>query len=153
MMRHKLLTAGALALALALVVATPALANDIYKFVDEDGTVHYVDRPTGAESEERVAFVARSRTANSSSSDDSGPDWRERREARQEAERAAEEEAGQQAERDKLCRESRDRLQQYNQSRRMYRTNEQGERVYLDEAQMQEARQKVADLIEEHCNG
>ncbi len=149
MMKHKLLTAGAL----ALVIAMPALANDIYKFVDEDGTVHYVDRPTGAESEERVAFVARSRTANSSSTDDSGPDWRERRESRQEAERAAAEEAGQQAEREKLCQESRDRLQQYNQARRLYRTNEQGERVYLGDEEIQEARQKVADLIEEHCNG
>ncbi|MDJ0758255.1 MAG: DUF4124 domain-containing protein [Woeseiaceae bacterium] len=149
MMTRKLLTTGALALAIAM----PALANDIYKYVDEDGTVHYVDRPTGVESEERVAFVARSRTANSSSTDNSGPDWRERRESRQEAQRAAEEEASQQAEREKLCQESRDRLQQYNQARRLYRTDEQGERVYLDEEQIQEARQKVADLIEEHCNG
>lgn len=148
-MKHKLLIAGALALAITM----PALANDIYKYVDEDGTVHYVDRPTGAESEERVAFVARSRTANSSPSGDAGPDWRERRESRQEAERAAEEEASQQAERDKLCRESRDRLQQYNQARRLYREDEQGERVYLDEEQVAEARQKLADLIEENCNG
>ncbi len=149
MMKDKLLIAGAL----ALMIAMPALANDIYKYVDEDGTVHYVDRPTGAASEERVAFVARSRTASPSQSDDSGPDWRERRESRQDEKRAAEEEASQQAEREKLCQQSRDRLQQYNQARRLYRTDEQGERVYLDEEQVREARQKVADLIEENCNG
>ena len=149
MMKDKLLIAGALALAISM----PALANDIYKYVDEDGTVHYVDRPTGAATEERVAYVSNGRSASSSRSGDSGPDWRERRESRQEEKKAAEEEAAQKAERDKACQESRDRLQQYNQARRLYRTDEQGERVYLDEAQVEEARQKVVELIEENCNG
>ena len=148
-MKLKLLTASAIVLLMTL----PVHANDIYKYVDEDGTVHYVDRPTGAATEERVAFVGRSGTRPSSRSDDSGPDWRERRESRQEAQKAAEEEASQQAEREKLCQESRDRLQQYNEARRLYRMEEQGERVYLDEEQVNEAREKIAELIKENCNG
>ena len=148
MIRSKFLTASIA----CLLVTAPALANDIYKYVDEDGTVHYVDRPTGAPTEERVAFVSQ-RNAGAPRSNDSGPDWRERREARQEAQKAADEEANQQAERAKLCQESRDRLQQYNQARRLYRNGEDGERVYLSDAEVQEARQKVVDLIEENCNG
>lgn len=144
----KLLTAGVA----CLLVTAPALASDIYKYVDENGTVHYVDRPTGAATEERVAFISQPRGSAPRSSE-SGPDWRERREARQEAQNAADEEASQQAERAKLCQESRDRLQQYNQARRLYRTDENGERVYLDEKQVEEARQKVVELIEENCNG
>jgi hypothetical protein len=148
MIRNKLLTAGIA----CLLITAPALANEIYKYVDEDGTVHYVDRPTGAATEERVAFVSQG-GAGAPRSTASGSDWRERRESRQEARKAAEEEAGQKAERAKLCQESRDRLQQYNQARRLYRTDENGERVYLDDKQVEEARQKVADLIEENCNG
>ena len=147
MIRSKLLTFGVA----CLLVTAPALANDIYKYVDEDGTVHYVDRPTGAPTEERVAFVSQ-RNAGAPRRADSGPDWRERREARQEAQKAADEEASQEAERAKKCQESRDRLQQYNQARRLYRTDENGERVYLDESEVEEARQKVADLIEENCS-
>lgn len=148
MIRSKLLTAGIA----CLLVTAPALANDIYKYVDENGTVHYVDRPTGAATEERVAFVSQ-RSSGAPRSAQSGPDWRERREARQEAQKAADEEASQEAERAKLCQESRDRLQQYNQARRLYRNDENGERVYLDEKEVEEARNKVAELIEENCNG
>lgn len=148
MIRSKLLTAGIA----CLLVTAPALANDIYKYVDENGTVHYVDRPTGAATEERVAFVSQ-RSSGAPRSSESGPDWRERREARQEAQKAADEEASQDAERAKLCQESRDRLQQYNQARRLYRNDENGERVYLDEKEIEEARNKVAELIEENCNG
>ena len=148
MIRSKLLTASLA----CLLVTAPALANDIYKYVDENGTVHYVDRPTGAATEERVAFVSQ-RGASAPRASESGSDWRERRESRQEARKAAEEEASQKAERAKLCQESRNRLQQYNQARRLYRTDENGERVYLDEDQVEEARQKVVELIEENCNG
>jgi hypothetical protein len=38
------------------------------------------------------------------------------------------------------------------QSRRLYRTDENGERVYLDEAQRQEARQKAEKQITEFCS-
>lgn len=148
MIRSKLLTAGVA----CLLVTAPALANDIYKYVDENGTVHYVDRPTGAATEERVAFVSQ-RSSGAPRSSESGPDWRERREARQEAQKAADEEASQEAERAKLCQESRNRLQQYNEARRLYRNDENGERVYLDEKEVEEARNKVAELIEENCNG
>jgi hypothetical protein len=36
-------------------------------------------------------------------------------------------------------------------SRRLYREDENGERVYLDEAQMQSARDRVQSQVEEYC--
>jgi hypothetical protein len=44
---------------LVLVLATAALttsafAGEIYKYVDEDGNVHYLDRPSGESGEERL---------------------------------------------------------------------------------------------------
>ena len=43
---------------LALVVANGVFASDIYKWIDEDGNVHYGDRPAG-EQPVRVAVVSR----------------------------------------------------------------------------------------------
>ena len=38
----------------AAALATSAFAGEIYKYVDEDGNVHYLDRPTGESGEERM---------------------------------------------------------------------------------------------------
>ena len=37
-----------------------AFANDIYKWTDEDGNIHYGDRPTGDATEERMAISSSS---------------------------------------------------------------------------------------------
>jgi len=47
----------------ALTVAGGAMAEGIYKWTDEDGTVHYEDRPSGAATEERLQMTY-SRTDN-----------------------------------------------------------------------------------------
>ncbi len=45
-----------------IVVSTSgiAFANDIYKWTDEDGNIHYGDRPTGDATEERMAISSSS---------------------------------------------------------------------------------------------
>jgi catalase len=49
------------------------------------------------------------------------------------------------------CQEHRARLESYLQSRRLYRENDAGEREYLDEEQVLEARRKVEEAIQENC--
>ena len=41
----------------AAALTTSAFAGDIYKYVDDEGNVHYVDRPTGESGEERMAMT------------------------------------------------------------------------------------------------
>ena len=48
-------TALTLAVA-ALVFAASAPASEIYKWTDDEGNVHYEDRPSGAPTEERLAL-------------------------------------------------------------------------------------------------
>ena len=38
----------------ALAISASAFANDIYKWTDENGNVHYEDRPSGQASEQRL---------------------------------------------------------------------------------------------------
>jgi hypothetical protein len=56
------------------------------------------------------------------------------------------------AERAQQCESSRARLDSYLQSRRLYRTDDNGERVYLDEEQHQEARRKAEEQVSEFCS-
>jgi len=143
--------------AIAMTVAGGAFASGIYKWTDEDGNVHYEDRPSGAKTEERMA-LSYSRTDPGSvqqQKQDLADSVAARQEARakaDEAAKSAEEEAARAADKQKKCESYRARLQTFVQSRRLYREDENGERVYLDEAETQTARQKVEELIAEHCS-
>ncbi len=136
--------------AFAFLATSAALADDIYKYTDENGTVHYVDRPTGAPSEQRVT-VATSQSTRARPAND-GPDWRERREARKTASEEAQTARAEEQEREELCQEYRERLDQYRDARRLYRMDEQGERVYLNEEEIEETRRVVRERIEENCS-
>ena len=148
--------ATALALILAVTVTGTVSASEIYKWVDEDGGIHYGDRPTGAASEERLTVRSRptnpeavqsqvvarlnaqTARATAAASAPQGPSEEElRAEARERAEK---------------CSTYRQRLEKFVQSRRLYREDESGERVYLDEDETQAARERVQNQVEEYCS-
>ena len=141
----------------AAALTTSAFAGEIYKYVDENGNVHYVDRPTGESGEERLDV-----TYSGTSSETVTAQVQKRRdymtaleEARTDAKSQREAEAEARAEieaRAAKCREHRARLETYLQSRRLYRENAAGEREYLDEDQTMEARRKVEEAIQENCS-
>ena len=142
---------------MAMTLASGATANEIYKWTDENGTVHYGDRPSGASTEERLAMTY-TRT------DDAAVQQRvqarvEATTARREAQSAAAEAAQKAAEEETLaaeraqrCDKARARLETYLQSQRLYRTDENGERVYLDDTERETARQKAEEQITEYCS-
>ena len=140
----------------ALLFSAAALASDIYKSIDEEGNVRYRDRPSGAATEEVVpitykrssgAAVQRQRQSFT----DAEKARREQRSAADEATRAAEEEAAAAAEQQKQCEAHRARLESLLQSNRVYREGPDGERVYLDGDEIEEARRRVQQQIEETC--
>ena len=139
----------------SVVFSAAAVAGEIYKWTDENGNVHYEDRPTG-EDVERVA-VASSNT-NSSSVRASIDARRARQAAREDAnekrdeeERRAAELAQITAEREQKCEESRSRMERYLQARRLYREDENGERVYLDDEEVMESRNRAQEDIQAYC--
>ncbi len=138
-------------------IATTAGASDIYKYTDEDGNVHYVDRPTGEPSEERVPIVS-SRTDNAAVSArvqarlENSLSAEERRQQRNAERQAEADEAADREQRAAKCEEYRARLETYVTSRRLYR-EENGERVYLDDDERNEARQKMEQLVADTCDG
>lgn len=143
-------------LAVLAAAASGAVAGEIYKWTDDGGTVHYGDRPTGSNSEqldiesratdpERVQQILQARS--------------EARSAREEAEAAqaateptAEELQATAKERAEKCTMYKDRLQKFVTSRRLYRQDDNGERVYLDEEETLAARARVQSQVEEYCS-
>ncbi len=133
-----------------------AFANDIYKWTDADGNVHYGDRPTGDATEERLAI----------SSGPTNPSKVQARVQSRYATSAAFEEAAASepqgptkdelralaAEKKQKCDTYKARLQKFVQSRRLYKEDKDGERVYLDEEQTQAARERVENQVQEYCH-
>ena len=149
------MTKQAFALFLILAVAGTA-SSQIYKWTDEDGNVHFTDKPVEGDAE-RVAIQSRRTDAERVQAQ-----VQARAEA---AARAAEEEAAAQPQgptaeelqaraeqRAEQCAKYRERLQRFVQSRRIYREDENGERVYLSEEEMQKAREDVENKVQEYCN-
>lgn len=152
------MTKQALALLTLLVLgaASTTTLGQIYKWTDEDGNVHFTDKPV-EEDAERVAIQSRRTNPERVQAR-----VQERAEA---AARAAEQEAAAQPQgpteeelqaraqqRAEQCQKYRERLQRFVQSRRIYREDESGERVYLSEEEMQDAREDVENKVQEYCD-
>jgi hypothetical protein len=139
----------------ALAFSGTALSGDIYKWTDEDGNVHYEDRPTGDEVE-LVAFTSSTdSSAVRASIDARHANEAARADARSKRNETDQEAAEQQlaaAERVQKCQDSRTRMETYLTARRLYKEGDAGEREYLDDSQIMEARAKAQEDIQKYCN-
>lgn len=142
---------------MALTLGSGAMANEIYKWTDENGNIHYEDRPSGAATEQ-VLTMTYNRTNSGSvqkrvqARADAATARDEARAEAAASEQEAAENAEIAAEQERKCERSRARLETYQQSRRLYRTDDNGERVYLDDEQRQEARRKAEEQVAEFCS-
>jgi len=132
-----------------------AAAGNIYKWVDENGNVHYEDRPVGETQMERVDIATRD-------TDDAAVEARlaERRKARATADQVAaeatpemsrEEIRAEQQARQEKCEMYRSRLEAFLRSTRLYEEGESGERNYLSEDEVLAARSRVEEQIRQYC--
>lgn len=143
------------------LVCGAALASDIYRYVDDDGNVSYGDRPSGEPTEQRMALVSQP-TDNAAVQ----ANYNARYGASEEEEvnggigdSVAEEEPMTRAQRVAAARERADQCDKYRtqletliSSRRLFREDAGGERTYLEEAEVQQARDKAQELVVENCD-
>lgn len=146
----------ACALMLVLIGASATAVGEIYKWTDEEGNVHFGDKPVA---EDSVRVAIRSRPTNPErvqsqvqSRAEAAAKAAEEQAAATPAGPTAEELQARLEERAKKCDTYRERLQRFVRSRRIYREDENGERVYMNEQEMQEAREKVENQVQEYCN-
>jgi hypothetical protein len=137
-------------------VGMAAYGADVYRSTAADGSVTFSDRPQGSDSQ--TVFVATTRAARPAlAPQPTAP-------AAQNAAAAAPPQAPEvptlpegptstelRAQRQKNCEIAREREQRYELSRRLYKTNADGEREYLDDAAVAEARAKAAADVKDWC--
>lgn len=139
----------------ALLGAGVCGGGEIYKWTDENGNVHYEDRPVANADLERVDIVSR-KTDNSAVQARVSAD-REAREADEEEasedppEMTRKERYAEQQAREDRCEEYRQQLDEMMGARRLYKDDGAGGREYLDDEQILEARSKVEAKIAENC--
>jgi len=142
-------------MAALLVVATTVQAAEVYKEKDSKGNLVFTDRPAQLPAErlnvktQQTDVVEAQRrhdeemqrlNASSAASDSSAS-----------GERAANQSSEDKA---KRCKESRDRYEQYMSARRLYEPGtSEGERRYLNDAEMDAARANAKKMMDEFCAG
>ena len=150
------LRVGSTTLLLALL-GTTAYAADVYRSTAPDGTVVYSDRPESADSQFVYSATPRApRTQPGSGPAASRPGGAAASSPPQAPAIPTLSDgppsAQLRAERQKNCEIARETQQRYALSRRLFRTNAVGEREYLDDAAVAEARAKAAADVKDWCD-
>ncbi len=146
----------AVALMLAVTAAGTALAGDIYKWTDEEGNVYFGDHPGGEEPERleiesrptdpaRIRAMARARAELMAMAADEKAAAKAKAPSLEEIQAKADERA-------QKCSTYTEKLQMYMTSRRVYREDESGERVYLNEEEMLANRERFETQVQEFCS-
>ena len=143
---------------LALAVAfAPAAVAQLYKYVDKDGKTVYSDQPP-PNVESKQVNVPAGRSAPPAAPAASGKTAVERdkdleksrKEAREKADKQAKAaERDQQAE--QRCAAARERHAALSEGGRIYKTDEKGERVFMDDAEIEAGRVRSRREMDEAC--
>jgi hypothetical protein len=143
----------------AALVAAPQASAQVYKCVDASGKTVYLQSPCppGAKSKviSRKAPESQDAPARKGAAKKGPPDpeaeFRKRQKQREEADKKASEEAADARRRQENCQRARDAAAQYEAGTRIARTDEKGERYFLDEAQIAQERARAQASVAEFC--
>jgi hypothetical protein len=149
--------ARALALSLALgliAVAAPAAAA-LYKWTDASGRVVYSDLPPPADVKAEIIGPAPPPANPNAAKDNANRDaeLKQRQAQRVEQEKKAEKSRTDAAKKEEACAQARARLRGLESDLPIYRINEKGEQVYVDDATRKLERERLQSQLREFCSG
>lgn len=137
------------------VVFSASLDAGVYRWVDANGRTHFGDRPPAEAASKEVTLdsspadpdnLARERQQKMN---DFLKVQQQEREARQAATAKAEKQSAEQA---KMCNQMRARLKHMKSISTFYNLNEQGERVFVSEAENQRIRDRFREKVQQTCS-
>jgi hypothetical protein len=139
---------------LALAVAAPVAANDVYRTVNEQGVVVYSDRPLSAQSE-RVRVDTKTtapQVATQAAVPAAAPDEdAQRRQREADAATLAAARAEQANIRAAACRQAQAAVTTYDASPRLYETLPDGGRRFLSDEEIARARLEARQAVADYC--
>ncbi|RIA22497.1 uncharacterized protein DUF4124 [Ectopseudomonas oleovorans] len=135
-----------------LLIATllPALATaEIYRWTDEQGRVHFGQRPVAGAEPVQVRPQVVERDEHTREREARTQRFYDAR--REEQQQAAATAAAQRAERASECQDLRRRLAQIPEGFSYYRTDAKGERIYYSDEETDTARRQLRERIAQRC--
>lgn len=135
-----------------LLIATllPALATaEIYRWTDEQGRVHFGQRPVAGAEPVQVRPQVVERDEHTREREARTQRFHDAR--REEQQQAAATAAAQRAERASECQDLRRRLAQIPEGFSYYRTEANGERIYYSDEETDTARRQLREQIAQRC--
>jgi hypothetical protein len=137
-----------------LLLSPLAFAGKVYKWVDSQGNVHYGERPPSTQQadELRIRSHAPSGSATPASKPQSANEFldsldKERQEKAEASEKSAKEKEITQ----KQCERARKQMATLNVGGRMFEMQADGERKYLDDADIQRRKKEAQAAIDKWC--
>ena len=146
---------SALLCALAwLVAGTPAFAA-LYKWTDANGRIVYSDQPPPSSVKSETLNgpppPANPNAVKENALKDS--ELKQRQLLRAEQDRKSEKDRGDATKKAELCTQVRGQLKTYESNTPVYRFDDKGERVYLDDAARAKETERLQALLRERCPG
>lgn len=141
----------AVALGLALTLAVPAFANEIYRWVDDDGVVHFGDRPEHERAESLTVRTAPPTPAQAPEEDAADGASGDAPDASDELFAAPPEDEVEAARRAN-CEIASERYERMSRAPRLYREGADGERLYLEDEEVEAALAEARDAVDEWCD-
>jgi hypothetical protein len=141
-----------------LALALPAVA-EMYRWVDENGRVHYSDQPPPATRQQQQDMKTKIRSKPGSATANANPsyvekeaDFRKRQVEKAEKEAADQKAQQQAADKQQNCHRARQHLATMQAGGRVARSTPEGEREFLDDAQIAQEIQEAQKSVAEWCN-
>jgi hypothetical protein len=153
---------GRVMLCLAALALTPcAVQAQVYKCVDPAGKVVYTQDPcpkgarSSALSRDPAPAPKESREAASGQKSATTPEeaFRKRRQEQAEAEKKSSQQQAQTQDKQENCRAARGQLTSLESGIRQVRINENGERYFLDDDQIEQEKARARKAVESSCGG
>ena len=138
-----------------------ATAQQIYKWVDDKGKVHFSDKPVSNNSESITikqqpsiyggeTATTSPRSTNPDLMDKTLDAYSDRRRLKQQKQAKQEAEEARKKQHQQKCDDAREYLAR-TEGQRIYDVNEQGEKIYLSDDEIDAERAKVQSEINKHC--
>lgn len=150
------LTLALSTLAVSASLWTGVAQGDVYKYTDEKGNVQYTDKPQMLPAE--LLRLQSKRTDEAAAQERAAAELKRSQELiagdqKNATAKAEQKAAAELTEKDKAerCIKARERYDKYMNSQRLYKTGANGEREYLDDAQLTESRNAARISMEELC--
>ena len=145
-----------LAITLCLLILIPNAVSGVYRWVDENGKIHYGDRPPADEQAEEIAQKQQPVSSSSPPAQNNSAETRQRlldryeqeREEKKEAARKKREEA---EKRKRNCERARKQLKYYESYPLLYEKLPDGERRYLSAEEKDEDMRKLREAVKQWC--